>query len=97
MIKRRQLITGRERRESRAAVLRRSEQTCFSSTSDDEVGGFQARCANAQSKGRERRESRAAVLRRSEQTCFSSTSDDEVGGFQARCANAQSKGDGGQR
>ena len=53
MIKRRQLITGRERRESRAAVLRRSEQTCFSSASDDEVGGFQARCANAQSKGDE--------------------------------------------
>ena len=53
MIKHRQLITGRERRESRAAVLRRSEQTRFSSASDDEVGGFQARCANAQSKGME--------------------------------------------
>ena len=41
---------GRERRESRAAVLGRSEQTRFSSASDDEVGGFQARCANAPDK-----------------------------------------------
>ena len=38
---------GRERRESRPAALRRSEQTRFSSASDDEVGGFHARCANA--------------------------------------------------
>jgi hypothetical protein len=30
---------------SRAAVLRRSELTCFSSASDDEVGGDQARSA----------------------------------------------------
>jgi hypothetical protein len=35
-----------ERRESRAAVLRRSEPTRFSSASDDEVGGFTARCAS---------------------------------------------------
>ena len=42
---------GRECRESRAAVLRRSEQTRFSSASDDEVGGFHARCANAPKKG----------------------------------------------
>jgi hypothetical protein len=28
---------------SRAAVLRRSEGTCFSSPSDDEVGGYRAR------------------------------------------------------
>jgi hypothetical protein len=40
-------IERRERRESRAAVLRRNEQTRFSSASDDEVGGFHARCANA--------------------------------------------------
>jgi hypothetical protein len=30
---------------SRAAVLRRREGTCFSSSSDDEVGGCQARSA----------------------------------------------------
>jgi hypothetical protein len=42
----------------------------LSSASDDEVGGLQARCANAPNKGRERRQSRTAVLRRSEQTCF---------------------------
>ena len=39
--------TSCERRESnigsRAAVLRRNERTCFSSTSDDEVGGLPAR------------------------------------------------------
>jgi hypothetical protein len=50
MIKDRQLIIGRERRESRTAALRRSEQTRFSSASDDEVGGFHARCANAHPK-----------------------------------------------
>jgi len=47
MIKDRQLITGRERRESRSAALRRSEQARFSSASDDEVGGFHARFASA--------------------------------------------------
>jgi hypothetical protein len=31
---------GRERRESRAAVLRRGSGGVVSSTSDDEVGGF---------------------------------------------------------
>ena len=41
----------REQLESRPAVLRRSERTRFSSASDDEVGGFQARCANAPNKG----------------------------------------------
>ena len=40
MIRDRQLITGRERRESRTAALRRSEQTAFPSASDDEVGGI---------------------------------------------------------
>jgi hypothetical protein len=30
---------------SRAAVLRRREGTCFSSPSDDEVGGYPARSA----------------------------------------------------
>jgi hypothetical protein len=30
---------------SRAAVLRRSEGTCFSSSSDDEVGGLQSAIA----------------------------------------------------
>ena len=53
MIKDRQLITGREHRESRTAALRRSEQTRFSSASDDEVGGFHARCASAHRKGME--------------------------------------------
>ena len=33
---------------SRAAVLRRREATCFSSPSDDEVGGFQARSARSE-------------------------------------------------
>jgi hypothetical protein len=33
---------------SRAAVLRRSEGTCFSSPSDDEVGGCQARSARSE-------------------------------------------------
>ena len=33
---------------SRAAVLRRNERTRVSSASDDEVGGFPARCANVQ-------------------------------------------------
>jgi hypothetical protein len=36
---------------NRAAVLRRSEQTRFSSARDDEVGGFHARCANAPNRG----------------------------------------------
>jgi hypothetical protein len=35
---------------SRAAVLRRSERTCFSSASADEVGGFRARCASRKAK-----------------------------------------------
>src|SRR5688500_6609563 len=35
-----------ERRISRAAVLRRSEQTRLLSANDDEVGGFRARCAS---------------------------------------------------
>jgi hypothetical protein len=39
---------------NRAAVLRRSEQTRCSSASDDEVGGFHARCAYALSGGRTR-------------------------------------------
>ena len=42
---------GRERRESRAAVLRRNEQTRVLSASDDEVGGH-ARCAKASVWGR---------------------------------------------
>ena len=50
MIKLRQLITERDRWKSRTTVLRRSEQIRFSSASDDEVGGFRARCANVQSK-----------------------------------------------
>jgi hypothetical protein len=54
-------------RESRAAVLRRSEQTRFFVCKRRRSGAFHARCANAPYKGRERRESRAAVLRRSEQ------------------------------
>jgi hypothetical protein len=33
---------------SRAAVLRRSEETCFSSPSDDEVGGYRARSARSE-------------------------------------------------
>ena len=33
---------------SRAAVLRRSEGTCFSSPSDDEVGGYRARSARSE-------------------------------------------------
>ena len=36
-----------EHRESRAAVRRRSEPTCLSSVSDDDGGGFQARCASS--------------------------------------------------
>jgi len=36
-------LRGRVCRASRAAVLRRNEQTRFSSASDDEVGGFRAR------------------------------------------------------
>jgi hypothetical protein len=35
---------------SRAAVLRRSERTRFSSASADEVGGFRARCASRKAK-----------------------------------------------
>ena len=35
---------------SRAAVLRRSERTCLSSASADEVGGFRARCASRKAK-----------------------------------------------
>jgi hypothetical protein len=35
-----------ERRISRAAVLRRREQTRSSSANDDEVGGDRARCAS---------------------------------------------------
>jgi hypothetical protein len=35
---------------SRAAVLRRSERTCCSSASADEVGGFRARCASRETK-----------------------------------------------
>ena len=35
---------------SRAAVLRRSERTCFSSASADEVGAFRARCASRKAK-----------------------------------------------
>jgi hypothetical protein len=38
-----QLNTG-----SRADVLRRSERTCFSSASEDEVGGFKARSARSE-------------------------------------------------
>jgi hypothetical protein len=33
---------------SRAAVLRRREGTCFSSPSDDEVGGYNARSARSE-------------------------------------------------
>jgi hypothetical protein len=33
---------------SRAAVPRRSEETCFSSPSDDEVGGYKARSARSE-------------------------------------------------
>ena len=42
---------GRERRESRAAVLRRSEQTRFSSASDDEVGGFRRAMRERRNRG----------------------------------------------
>jgi len=43
-----QTAVGRNLRASvsRAAVLRRSERTRFSSASADEVGGFRARCAS---------------------------------------------------
>ena len=44
-------VSGRERRQSSSAVLRRNEQARFSSASDDEVGGFHARCANAHRTG----------------------------------------------
>jgi hypothetical protein len=38
-------VSGAMEHGSRAAVLRRREGTCFSSPSDDEVGGYRARSA----------------------------------------------------
>jgi hypothetical protein len=43
-------------------VLRTRETRCSSSAIEDEVGGFQARCASGSINCRERRKSRAAVL-----------------------------------
>ena len=53
MIKDRQLITGRERRESRTAALSEERADTLFVCSDDEVGGFHARCASAHRKGME--------------------------------------------
>ncbi len=89
MIKRRQLITGRERRESRTAVLSQAGAP-LSWTSERRERGRQWLTSASLSE-------RSEDWIESEQTCFSSASDDEVSGFQARCANAQSRGDGGQR
>ena len=44
----------RERRKSRAAVLRTRDTRRSSSASEDEVGGFQARCASGSRNGRTR-------------------------------------------
>jgi len=72
---------------NRARCAEEDGAEAFSSASDDEVGGPQARDARAAQNRRVTRlsrqcqhGSRAAVLRRSEQTRSSSTSDDEVGG-----------------
>ena len=70
---------------SRGAVLRRSEGTCFSSRSDDEVGGSKSaiRAERAlASEAIEHRIAPRAVLRRKEPTRFSLASDDEVGALQ---------------
>ncbi len=63
-------------------MLRRSEQTRFSSASDDEVGGSQRAMREQLPKAASVGNRAPAVLRRSEQTRFSSASDDEVGGSQ---------------
>jgi hypothetical protein len=65
-------------------VLRRSEQTRFSSPNDDEVGALQGaiRAERAKRAEQSNRIAPRAVLRRSEGTCFSSASDDEVGALQ---------------
>jgi hypothetical protein len=66
-------------------VLRRREGTCFSSPSDDEVGGCQARSGWSELG---ERNNQARIARRCAEEeggdMFSSPSDDEVGGCQAR-------------
>jgi hypothetical protein len=89
MIKHRQLITGRERRQSRTAVLSQAGAP-LSWTSERRERGRQWLTSASLSE-------RSEEWRESEQTRFSSARDDEVGGFHARCANAQSKGMRGQR
>ena len=75
---------------SRADVLRRSGRTCFSSASDDEVGGLQSAIRSERSEQLDPG-SRADVLRRSGRTCFSSASDDEVGGLQSAIRSERSE------
>jgi hypothetical protein len=71
-------------------VLRRSEGTCFSSPSDDKVGGLQSAIRSERSE-QSNPGSRAAELRRSEGTCFSSPSDDKVGGLQSAIRSERSE------
>ena len=89
MIKRRQLITGRERRELRTAVLSPAGAP-LSWTSERRERGRQWLTSASLSE-------RSEEWIESEQTRFSSASADEVGGFHARCANTQSKSMMGQR
>jgi hypothetical protein len=89
MIKRRQLITARERRRSRTAVLSQAGAPLSWTNERRERGRQWLTSASLSERSEEWIES--------EQTRFSSASNDEVGGFRARCANAQSKRTGGQR
>jgi hypothetical protein len=75
---------------SRAAVLRNSEGTRFSSPSADEVGGPQSAIRSERSE-QSNWGSRAAVLRSSEGTRFSSPSADEVVGPQSAIRSERSE------
>jgi hypothetical protein len=73
-----------------AAVLRRSEQACFSSANDDEVGGSQSAIRSERSE-QLNTVSRADVLRRSERRRFFLCERRRSGRLAARCASRRTK------